>query len=298
MTSRRALTRWGNTFAVWTYRRTGGRLVGPGRGTTIGLLTVPGRATGLPRTVAIGFHSHGAGYVVAGTGSGSPRDPQWFRNLRATTRAEVQIRSMQTVVDVWVADAAERGRLWNDVVLAQAPWRQRYAARAGRVIPVAVLTPRTAAPETPLETGDPRVHSVWIRARPDAVWRVYADPSRIPEWQTGSPSIEDVQGAEGDPYRTYVSRRGRLVARTTVLEADAPRRIVTRTSAPLGLRFDTISRLEAHADGTWLHIEVETSWPRGLRTVGRLVELAMLNSKEAAKELANLKRLVEREARG
>ena len=207
---------------------------------------------------------------------------------------------MRIPVDVRIADEAERGRLWHDVVLSQAPWRQRYQERAGRVIPVAVLTARTPAQDGQLPTSadrSPRAHRVWIRARPDEVWRVYVDPSRIPEWQTGSPSIQDVRGAEDDPYRTYVSRRGRLVARTTVLEADRPRRQVTRTSASLGLRFDTISTLEAHPDGTWLSIQVDTTWPRGLRLLGSLVELVMLNSSEAAKELANLKRLVERETR-
>lgn len=96
--------------------------------------------------------------------------------------------------------------------------------------------------------------------------------------------------------RLSVTQCPRLVARTTVLEADRPRRQVTRTSASLGLRFDTISTLEAHLDGTWLSIQVDTTWPRGLRLLGSLVELVMLNSSEAANELANLKRLVEREA--
>ncbi len=83
MTSARTtLTRWGNAIGVWLYRRSDGRVTGPSRGTTIGLLTVPGRATGIPRTVAIGFFPHGTGYVVAGSASGSKRDPQWFRNLK------------------------------------------------------------------------------------------------------------------------------------------------------------------------------------------------------------------------
>jgi deazaflavin-dependent oxidoreductase (nitroreductase family) len=135
------LTRWGNAIGVWLYRRTGGRLVGPSRGTTIGLLTTPGRNTGILRTVSIGFHPNGAGYVVAGTGSGSPREPQWFRNLRATPHAEIQIRATRTDVDVRIAENNERERLWNDVILAQAPWRQRYEKKSGRIIPVAILTP-------------------------------------------------------------------------------------------------------------------------------------------------------------
>ena len=123
------LIRWGNRAAVWLYRRTDGRAAGPSKGTTIGLLTTPGRNTGLPRTVSIGFHPHGAGYIVAGTGSGSTQDPDWFRNLSATTHAEIQIGSTQATVTVRVADEDERSALWNEVILTQAPWRSRYRGR-------------------------------------------------------------------------------------------------------------------------------------------------------------------------
>ncbi len=43
--------------------------------------------------------------------------------------------------DVRVTENAERETLWHEVILAQAPWRRRYEKKAGRVIPVAVLTP-------------------------------------------------------------------------------------------------------------------------------------------------------------
>ena len=39
-----------------------------------------------------------------------------------------------------------------------------------------------------------------------------------------------------------------------------------------------------------------TQWPRGLSVVGKLVELAILNPREARKELAYLKATVERGA--
>ena len=63
------------------------------------------------------------------------------RNLRATAHAEIQIRSTQTHVDVRVAENGERDALWNEVILAQAPWRQRYEKKAARIIPVAILLP-------------------------------------------------------------------------------------------------------------------------------------------------------------
>jgi deazaflavin-dependent oxidoreductase (nitroreductase family) len=142
MTSpRTALTRWGNRLGVWLYCRSDGRIGGTSRGTTIGLLTVPGRNTGIPRTVAIAFFPHGSDYAVAGSGSGSKREPQWFRNVRAAAHARLQIGAVRMNADVRVAQGAERDVLWRDVILKQAPQRRRYEEKARRVIPVAVLTP-------------------------------------------------------------------------------------------------------------------------------------------------------------
>lgn len=45
-------------------------------------------------------------------------------------------------------------------------------------------------------------HSVWIRAHADEVWRVYVDPRRIPDWQTGSPVIHRVRGSAEEPGST------------------------------------------------------------------------------------------------
>jgi uncharacterized protein YndB with AHSA1/START domain len=137
-------------------------------------------------------------------------------------------------------------------------------------------------------------YSVWIQAPPEEVWRIYVDPLRIPEWQTGSPVIEDVHGAGDEPGSTYASRRGPGIARTTVLKVEEPNRLVTRTQAYLGLRFDLESRLKPSGDGTLLELRAETHWPRGLGLVGRLVELAILSRWEATKELARLKLLIER----
>src|SRR5215216_6905264 len=132
-------------------------------------------------------------------------------------------------------------------------------------------------------------YSVWIQASPEEVWRIYVDPSRIPEWQTGSPVIEDVQGAGDVPGTTYVSRRGPGAACTTVMVAERPRRLVTHTEAYFGLRFDVESRLKREREGTLLEIRAQTHWPRGLGLPGKLVELVILSGREVRKELARLK---------
>jgi uncharacterized protein YndB with AHSA1/START domain len=140
------------------------------------------------------------------------------------------------------------------------------------------------------------VCSVWIDAAPEEVWGTYVDPARVADWQTGKPVVGEVQGAPGEVGSTYVSRRGPFAARTTVLAAEAPRELVTRTDAYLGLQFELTSRLEERSGGTDLQLRAATHWRRRLGPVSKLVELAVLSPREARKELAMLKALIEREA--
>ena len=139
-------------------------------------------------------------------------------------------------------------------------------------------------------------YSVWIDAAPEHVWGIYVDPTRVPDWQTGKPVVGDIQGSPGEPGSTYVSRRGPLAARTTVLTADVMRELVTMTDASFGLQFELTSLLSRRSGGTDLHLRAATRWPRGLGLVGRIVELVILNPRQAHKELAALKALIEREA--
>jgi deazaflavin-dependent oxidoreductase (nitroreductase family) len=137
----RRLNRVGSGVAVWLYARSGGRVGGRSRGTIIGLLTVPGRRSGIDHTVAIAFFDCPLGYVVAGSAAGSAEDPEWFKNLRDAGRASLLLGRDRSQVEAREAVGAERDALWRDVVLAQAPERRRYEKKSGRVIPIAVLSP-------------------------------------------------------------------------------------------------------------------------------------------------------------
>jgi deazaflavin-dependent oxidoreductase (nitroreductase family) len=89
------------------------------------------------------------GLVVWGTGSGSSRDPDWFRNLRQVDVADVQVRARRLQVRTRELIGKERDTTWEGVVLAQAPEVAKYARRAGRTIPVAVLQPVEGKPAEP-----------------------------------------------------------------------------------------------------------------------------------------------------
>ncbi|WP_395656960.1 nitroreductase/quinone reductase family protein [Nocardioides sp.] len=137
----RRLTRAGNRIGVWLYQRLDGRLSSGSKSVTVLLITVPGRRTGLPRSTCVRFLDTPDGPVVWGTGSGAKSDPDWFRNLRAAELAEVQIRRDRLRLRPRELTGADRDAMWTDTILERAPGVARYARKAGRPIPVAVLQP-------------------------------------------------------------------------------------------------------------------------------------------------------------
>jgi deazaflavin-dependent oxidoreductase (nitroreductase family) len=140
MRLRRRLTSTGNRFGVWLYRRFDGRLSSP-PGATVLLITSPGRRSGVPRSTCVRYLDVPGGYLVWGTASGAPRDPDWFRNLRASEEADVQVGGRTVHVRRRELLGEERDGAWHDVVLARVPAVARYERKGGRTIPVAVLTP-------------------------------------------------------------------------------------------------------------------------------------------------------------
>ena len=138
---RKRMTRAGGRIGVWMYRRLDGRLSSGSKDVHVLMITAPGRRTGLPRSTCVRYLETDEGYLVWGTGSGSPQDPDWFRNLRRADTVDVQVRADHLRARPRELLGAERDGVWRDVVLARAPEVAKYAKRAGRVIPVAVLTP-------------------------------------------------------------------------------------------------------------------------------------------------------------
>ena len=133
--------RIGNRIGVWMYRTLDGRLSSGSKKVTVLMITSPGRRTGIPRSTCVRYLDTEQGFVVWGTGSGSPRDPDWFRNLRKASVVDVQVRARHLKARPRELLDGERDTMWKEVVLAQAPGVAKYERRAGRVIPVAVLEP-------------------------------------------------------------------------------------------------------------------------------------------------------------
>ena len=133
--------RIGNRIGVWMYRTLDGRMSSGSKKVTVLMITTPGRRTGLPRSTCVRYLETDEGYLVWGTGSGSPQDPDWFQNLRAVAVTDVQVRATKLRAAQRELVGEERDRVWREVILAAAPEVQKFATRAGRTIPVAVLAP-------------------------------------------------------------------------------------------------------------------------------------------------------------
>jgi F420H(2)-dependent quinone reductase len=132
------------------YRASDGRLMNPNK---VMMLTTPGRRTGMLRSTCVRYLETTDGFLVWGTASGAPRDPDWFRNLRNAKIADLQIGAKAFRASPRELLGDERDAAWNNVVLAQAPEVQKYAQRAGRTIPVALLQPVNCRCDRTVRTG-------------------------------------------------------------------------------------------------------------------------------------------------
>lgn len=131
-----------NRLHAAVYRASKGRLGATAvNGSPVALLTVAGRKTGTPRTVPVAAFPLGDGWVVVGSAGGDSAEPQWFRNLRATDHAGVLVGDVRHDVSVRLLEGVERDVAFAGIVAA-APGFGKYEAKAGRPMPVALLTPR------------------------------------------------------------------------------------------------------------------------------------------------------------
>jgi deazaflavin-dependent oxidoreductase (nitroreductase family) len=115
--------------------RAGNRIQGP-----VLLLNTVGRKTGRVRTTPLLYLNEGTGWAVIGSYGGDPKHPQWWLNLKANPKADVQIRSAKIPVRAREASGEERDRLWLGFVAMYAGYLQ-YERRTSRRFPIAVLKP-------------------------------------------------------------------------------------------------------------------------------------------------------------
>lgn len=124
----------------WLYSRFHGRLVSAGPPILpLLLLTTTGRKSGRPTSTPLVYLPDGDDLVVVASNWGQRQHPGWSFNLLAEPRAIVEISGRRHRVLARLATAAERARLWPEL-LEEFPPYQTYADRGGRDLRIFVLS--------------------------------------------------------------------------------------------------------------------------------------------------------------
>jgi deazaflavin-dependent oxidoreductase (nitroreductase family) len=122
------------------YRETGGEVGYVWNGVPTLLLTTTGRHTGEPRTSALIFGRHTEDYLVVASMGGAPKHPQWYLNLTAHPRAEIQVEARRLPVVARTASDEEKAALWP-IMTGIWPNYDAYQSRTERAIPIVILSP-------------------------------------------------------------------------------------------------------------------------------------------------------------
>jgi uncharacterized protein YndB with AHSA1/START domain len=99
--------------------------------------------------------------------------------------------------------------------------------------------------------------TVHVAAPPEHVFGLWTNLPRMAEWVGGVTEVTDVSGPVDRVGTTYVVRFGPMKSPTEVLEAERPRRFVTRFGSRI-LRGRSSATFEPDGDGTRLTQEFET----------------------------------------
>jgi deazaflavin-dependent oxidoreductase (nitroreductase family) len=113
---------------------------GPLAGHPLLVMTSTGAKSGESRRAILTFSRDGGDYVVAGTASGAPTDPDWIHNVQVHPEVAIEAENRQFAATAIIVDGPERDRLWQQHVEAL-PHFANYPEQTGRVIPIVRLTP-------------------------------------------------------------------------------------------------------------------------------------------------------------
>jgi len=109
------------------------------------LLTSIGAKSGRERDIPLVSIRDGEDIVLIASQGGRPKHPAWYHNLKANPDCVVRMGGQRLECTAREAMDDERERLWKAAADFN-PAFDGYAARAGRRIPVMVLTPSAPLP--------------------------------------------------------------------------------------------------------------------------------------------------------
>lgn len=131
-----------NKNIIDEFRSNEGRVGGPFEGHPILLLHHKGARTNTERVNPVTYQplDNGDRAIFASKG-GAPDNPDWFHNLRANPKVEIEVGTETLAVTARVADPEERGPIWEQQK-KDMPGFAEYEQKTTRQIPVVILEER------------------------------------------------------------------------------------------------------------------------------------------------------------
>lgn len=128
-----------NQQVIDEFRAHHGEVGGYFEGARLILLTTTGARTGTRHTTPLGYlpDVDGTILVIASAG-GSPKHPDWYRNITADPRVTVESGAFTYEAEAVVLDGEERDRAFARAVESDPGWAE-YQAKTDRTIPVVAL---------------------------------------------------------------------------------------------------------------------------------------------------------------
>lgn len=130
-----------NDGVIAEFRANEGRVGGYFEGAPMILLHHIGAKSGTVRVTPLVYfpQDDGSMLVVASKG-GAPTNPDWYHNVLANPRFEVEVGTRTFTVDAAELSPQERAKHWP-LIVAERPGFGEYETKTSRVIPVLRLRP-------------------------------------------------------------------------------------------------------------------------------------------------------------
>jgi deazaflavin-dependent oxidoreductase (nitroreductase family) len=130
-----------NAQIIEEFRANEGRVGGMFEGNTLLLLHHTGARSGKSYVNPLAYQADAGRYVIFASKAGAPEHPGWYHNLKANPETTIEVGTETVPVRADEAEGAERDRLYSTQA-ERIPQFAEYQEKAGRTIPVMILTPR------------------------------------------------------------------------------------------------------------------------------------------------------------
>ncbi len=129
-----------NTKIIEEFRANEGRVGGPFEGAPMILIHHIGAKSGTERVTPLVYFPEADGQmVIIASKAGAPTNPDWYHNLTANPKIDVEVGTETFPVKAAEVEGAEREEVWARVV-AKNPGFGEYQEKTTRTIPVIRLT--------------------------------------------------------------------------------------------------------------------------------------------------------------